>query len=149
MSKPRNLKVDLEICNRASKAPWRVATNKHPTTSGNSWGWVEGTRENWCWSNDNKKSYADARFIAQAREGWPYAIERALKAEELNRELVEVLEGVQRLKPLIAYPDEVLPEFEEEAMAIANMLNVVDSIIAKSKEVLGDEVYSAKVRELR
>ena len=92
----RDLKADLEICNRASKAPWRVATNKHPTTSGNSWGWVEGTRENWCWSNDNKKSYADARFIAQAREGWPHAIERAIKAEaeveQLKGEIEQLLE---------------------------------------------------------
>ena len=127
MSKPRNLKVDLEICNRASKAPWRVATNKHPTTSGNSWGWVEGTRENWCWSNDNKKSYADARFIAQAREGWPHAIERAMEAEELNRELVEALEEALLLTTIFMHTDES-----------DLMKTECEMVLAKAKEVLGD-----------
>jgi hypothetical protein len=138
MSKPRNLKVDLEICNRASKAPWRVVTNKHPTTSGNSWGWVEGTRENWCWSNDNKKSYADARFIAQAREGWPHAIERAMKAEALVLELREALNK-------IAYPVRYLQNEADEknfsldgrvATELANSPHWLKSI---AKEVLGDE----------
>lgn len=136
MSKPRNLKVDLEICNRASKAPWRVATNKHPTTSGNSWGWVEGTRENWCWSNDNKKSYADARFIAQAREGWPHAIERAIEAEALARELVEALKHIERLAELARrrsrYPGAVMSYGAEIRLA-------VEGALAKAKEVLEDE----------
>ena len=136
MSKPRNLKVDLEICNRASKAPWRVATNKHPTTSGNSWGWVEGTRENWCWSNDNKKSYADARFIAQAREGWPHAIKRAIEAESLARELARELEEIKkrgdRLKRDCTEPDKV--------MIYAIDISIIgNGTLAKAKEVLGDE----------
>ena len=135
MSKPRNLKVDLEICNRASKAPWRVATNKHPTTSGNSWGWVEGTRENWCWSNDNKKSYADARFIAQAREGWPHAIKRAIEAESLARELARELEEIKkrgdRLKRDCTEPDKV--------MIYAIDISIIgNGTLAKAKEVLGD-----------
>jgi hypothetical protein len=32
----------------------------------------------------------EAAFIAQAREGWPHAIERAIKAESLVREYEEV-----------------------------------------------------------
>ena len=31
------------------------------------------------------------RFHKECREGWPYAIERALKAEAINRELAESL----------------------------------------------------------
>ena len=125
----RNLKVDLETCNRASKAPWRVATNKHPTTSGNSWGWVEGTRENWCWSNDNKKSYADARFIAQAREGWPHAIERAIEAEALARELVE---AAGALVDDLEWSDKVYASWPPYVQR-------VEVLLAKAKEVLGND----------
>jgi hypothetical protein len=137
MSKPRNLKVDLEICNRASKAPWRVATNKHPTTSGNSWGWVEGTRENWCWSNDNKKSYADARFIAQAREGWPHAIERAIEAEALARELAGMLIAVRRW----VESTDVLGIVGKEGIEVHSdsVADAIDEMIIHAREVLGDE----------
>ena len=30
-------------------------TNRHTTTSGNSWGWIDGCSLNICWSNDNSK----------------------------------------------------------------------------------------------
>ena len=38
----------------------------------------------------------EAAFIVQAREGWPHAIERAIKAESLARELVGVIDDLCR-----------------------------------------------------
>ena len=40
----------------------------------------------------SKNSLDNMRFVAQAREGWPHAIERAMRAERLNQELLETLE---------------------------------------------------------
>ncbi len=91
----RNLNADLEVCNKATKGPWRVNTNAHPETTGESWGWIDGPVENYCWTNRRPQSRRDAEFIAQAREGWPHAIERALKAEALVRELVDTLNLAQ------------------------------------------------------
>lgn len=33
---------------------WGCCTNRHTTTSGNCWGWIEGAPGNVCWSNDSK-----------------------------------------------------------------------------------------------
>lgn len=47
--------------------PWRIATNRHPECSGRSWGWIEGPRPHWTWSDDKRGHRADAQFIAAAR----------------------------------------------------------------------------------
>ena len=64
-SQARDLMADLEICNRATRGPWDIY-------------------------NIN-----NAEFIAAAREGWPHAIERAIKAEE---DLIKTEDEVARLK---------------------------------------------------
>jgi hypothetical protein len=79
----RDLKADLELCNKATPGPW--------VFNGIS---VLGAHGLLIARTPND---ADAEFIAQAREGWPHAIERALKAEELNRELVETLKNMREL----------------------------------------------------
>lgn len=33
---------------------WRVCTNRHTTTGGRNWGWIEGAPGNICWSNDSE-----------------------------------------------------------------------------------------------
>jgi len=77
------LKADLELCNRASGESWKQASDTgYPYTI------MDETFENvmavYCTGDD-------AQFIAQAREGWPHAIERAIETEELSRELLEAL----------------------------------------------------------
>ena len=83
MMNKRDLLADLKFCDRATQGPWRHE-----------------------WNPDYSEVYApgvdnpiilvghdpyDADFIVQAREGWPHAIERALKAEALARKLLDVL----------------------------------------------------------
>ena len=78
----------------------------------------------------------EAAFIVQAREGWPHAIERALKAEALARELVEALKHIERLAELARsrsrYPGAVISCGAEIRLA-------VEGALEKAKEVLGDE----------
>ena len=69
----RDLKADLELCNRASGESWKQASDTgYPYTI------MDETFENvmavYCTGDD-------AQFISQAREGWPHAIERAIEAE--------------------------------------------------------------------
>ncbi len=78
----RDLKADLELCNKATPGPW--------VFNGIS---VLGAHGLLIARTPND---ADAEFIAQAREGWPHAIERAIKAESLARELVGVIDDLCR-----------------------------------------------------
>ena len=95
----RDLKADLEICRKATQGPWEICL---------------GSGVNLCTTviaADGKYMICDClpdwfldegaapenhvpnlQFIAEAREGWPHAIERAVKAETLVREFVEVAE---------------------------------------------------------
>jgi len=74
----RDLEADLAICEAATPGPWKYAPCGCSPTCDNAdlslisdEGWV---------------SLDDARFITEAREGWPYAIRRALAAEaEIDR----------------------------------------------------------------
>ena len=112
----RDLKVDLELCNKATPGPWicdlRVGcVAVYPENIGrvNCMGDSEGKRlfyrngfqvkdengyfKEWCVKPQDAD---DAEFIAQARVGWPHAIERAIKAEaegeQLKGEIEQLLE---------------------------------------------------------
>ena len=98
----RDLKADLELCNKATPGPWyRKKTGAN--FKGFSSEVIIADTSRYATGN---KVYAepkggqfpanDADFIAQAREGWPHAIERAIKAESLVRELVGVIDDLCR-----------------------------------------------------
>ena len=89
----RDIEKDLELCEAASKGPWKVKTNRHRNTDGTSWGWVEGTREGWCWSKSRNKSYEDAAFIAAARTALPYWLGEVKRLRELTDALGDEVLG--------------------------------------------------------
>lgn len=66
-----------------------------------------------------------------------HAIQRALKAEEFCGELVDLLESLLRISPLIYNPDNVDLDHTEEAMVLAGALHDVERAVIKAKEVLG------------
>lgn len=125
----RDLKADLELCNKATPGPWKVSTsgNVYPVDGDYKFAICCGTE------------LVDAKFIAQAREGWPYAIRRALEAEialvalqmaftdakALNREMLKVLERMAYLS-------------EEGFMIDEADDALLDQVITKAREVLGD-----------
>jgi hypothetical protein len=78
---PRDLKKDLELCNKATKGPWYTGgidgvPNRLIATTSFFGGGKVYTR------GQDASPGADAEFIAAAREGWPEAIERAMRAEK-------------------------------------------------------------------
>jgi len=66
----RDLEADLERCNAATPGPWVYDKND-----------VDIWSQPDPWRVCSVGLYADMVFIAEAREGWPHAIERAIKAE--------------------------------------------------------------------
>ncbi|MGG3873114.1 hypothetical protein [Brevibacillus laterosporus] len=88
----RDLNADLEICNAATKGPWSWCGDKFgdlvvysPKLRGfhNNGGEI---------AQLDYGNQEDARFIVEARAGWPHAIERALEAERRVAELKAELE---------------------------------------------------------
>jgi hypothetical protein len=83
----RDLLKDLKLCNQASPGSWVTAGKMVRHTQDASEGPCRQDICNClsCWPRGNKKwdaqAKANAVFIAEARDGWPHAIERALKAE--------------------------------------------------------------------
>ena len=134
----RDLKADLELCNKATPGPWyRKKTGAN--FKGFSSEVIIADTSRYATGN---KVYAEAKggqfpandadFIAQAREGWPHAIERALKAEALARELADML-GRVIPRYLVGRLELVLDELVLDLVHEANWL------LKKAKEVLDDE----------
>jgi len=114
----RDLLADLKFCDRATQGPWR-----HEWKSYCSEVYAPGVNIPIILVGHDPY---DADFIVQAREGWPHAIERAIKAEELARELVEALEIFYTVNI-----DASLKERIEDAKK-------AQAVLVKAKEVLGD-----------
>jgi hypothetical protein len=127
----RDLKADLKFCDRATPGQWRCE-----------------------WNPDYSEIYApgvdtpspliivmghdphDADFIVQAREGWPHAIERALKAEALARELMYALE--QHKKWENAFISGAFESFGVAYEAYETTRKIRTEILAKARRLLGD-----------
>ena len=77
----RDLQKDLEICNKATRGPWYTVPKEGTpnrliaTTSFFGGGKIYA-------KGQEASPGVDAEFIAAAREGWPEAIERAMRAEK-------------------------------------------------------------------
>ena len=94
----RDLIADLKICNKATSGPWLIADEPEViienTFSSPILFSAVAFEDDLGASKVEALKTEDLDFILQAREGWPHAIERALYAEELVRELVQELENV-------------------------------------------------------
>jgi len=94
----RDLEADIAICEAATAGPWEAQISQSGSevvTGDDSSTWV---CQLWYKDEDIMQNHkSNARFIAEAREGWPYAIQRALAAEarvaELERELKRLKGG--------------------------------------------------------
>ncbi|MDQ3038337.1 MAG: hypothetical protein M3R16_00815 [Pseudomonadota bacterium] len=72
--------------------PWRVAKNKHPTCSGQEWGWIEGPAGNVCWSDDQQFNRKAAEQIVAAHTAW------LEEQKPISIRLVEVRERYAKAK---------------------------------------------------
>lgn len=91
---PRDLIKDLELISKATPGPW--VFDKYDVDI-----WSQPN----LWRVANVRLYADMQFIAAAREGWPEAIERAIKAEAEVKKWQDVAE--QRLENALVVAQKV------------------------------------------
>lgn len=51
---------------------WEVMTNRHTSTRGFPWGWIDGPDHNVCWSNDPGKTFTskDAARVVDEHNAW-------------------------------------------------------------------------------
>lgn len=60
MNKNKNTNLGKDCCNQdiiPIKDTLSIHTNRHRSTQGNNWGWIEGCSLNICWSNDDYKKF--------------------------------------------------------------------------------------------
>jgi hypothetical protein len=131
----RDLQADLEICNKATPGPWEATSEFDEDVrvcqieneecvcclalmGDYNWEkeeWKEGSIKQW-----NK----DAEFIAASREGWPHAIEMAIKAEAelaLLRKVAEAARGV-----FLGEGEHLCSEFEDAMDMLEQALAELD-----------------------
>ncbi len=119
--KMRDLNVDLAICNAATPGPWAVGKGYEQSERGNYvYSQAEGSVV--CAEQDGTDCVltdADARFIAEARTGWPHAIERAQRAEDEIERLRAALRTIARIPSTdpAVYKRIALNALKEEATA--------------------------------
>lgn len=122
----RDLKADLEICRKATPGPWLETDESNlDVFVENTWGDPVLYEIQYDGPHTAIKQ-EDMEFMIAAREGWPHAIERAVKAETLVRELVDGLQALFDGNP------------HDDYEGWKNMWGKAHASLEKAKEVLGD-----------
>lgn len=142
----RDLKADMETCKNATPGPWMASIDHevedYRVCQDNGDGecicclammgnWDQETQE---WTGESKTSFAaDTRFIAAAREGWPHAIERAIKAEA----------EVERLKKVYATTNDSWKKLQTENAQLRKVVEAARGIFLGEGEHLCSEFEDA------
>lgn len=71
---------------------WRSCTNRHTTTCGRSWGWIEGAPGNVCWSNESGSNFTGAQAAAAVHEHNVWLENQ----RPISLRIVEAIEAVKR-----------------------------------------------------
>lgn len=109
----RDLRKDLETCNQATPGPWNGEENTG----------VEPVFETGCGCcTESTLSKEDAEFIAEAREGWPEAIERAIKAEAEVERLIKINQECEQEAHI---QDEILRRYKAENAKLRQTLREI------------------------
>lgn len=89
----RDLEADLAICEAATPGPWAVDDGFLDVISEENGGPICEVGDPYPRGDNHPKE--NMQFIAEAREGWPYAIRRAMAAEAENDRLRNELNILQ------------------------------------------------------
>lgn len=113
----RDLHADLVKCNAATPMPWIVDVNlanqiRQPNVS----------KRRRIMTPPDANGLGDASFIAEARQGWPEAIRRAIAAEKEVDRLQEVLREIHGhigatydpIPYIVETLHQMLPEYTEK-----------------------------------
>lgn len=106
----RDLNKDLKLCDKTTSGPFEVGFGSFPADALNKnlvmvatpiINEKTGKRVMFAATGliETQQNKVDACFIAESREGWPYAINRALEAEEIIRGLMNSIGIYTKLEP--------------------------------------------------
>lgn len=102
---------------------WHTCTNRHPTTSGYSWGWIEGAPGNVCWGDDQRFNSKAASEMCTVHNQWlehqkPISL-RIVEAREAkdaaDREYRTKLDAAKRAESVYLEKHEHLTRLVEQA----------------------------------
>lgn len=145
----RDLHADLRLCEAATVGPWETGYDheeqRYCVEAVNEVSWGGGFIVADCAYKE------DAKFIAEAREGWPHAIRRALEAEAERDELrkivssecpIDALDIVESLRVEKWHMQERIAELEAEIERLkAQIEEMKDEIAAWKKIALGFDKF--------
>lgn len=132
----RNLKKDLELCNKATKGPWYTGgidgvPNRLIATTSFFGGGKVYTR------GQDANPGVDAEFIAEARTGWPEAIKRSIEAEAKILELENRIDVLSTVVNMYCSPyydmEDRADEAEKKISLIVNALDGLRLVMDKGK----------------
>lgn len=133
MDSKRDLHADLAVCEAATAGPWAVDKGLS-VYHGESGGTICDVGDPY--PRGKNRPSENMRFIAEARTGWPHAIERALAAEaenaELRRQLSELcpvaeFDVATSLRVERAQAAEYIAELEAEVKRLRTALEEIAS----------------------
>lgn len=80
---------------------WKKCTNRHPTTSGNAWGWIEHAPGNVTWSNDHVDGFngaAASQMVTEHNQWLEDMKSPALKLLEARERFQQLHQNCEHLK---------------------------------------------------
>lgn len=88
---------------------WRSCTNRHTTTYGNSWGWIENAPGNVCWSNDPKEKLnsQQAQALVSAHNKWLEDI------QPIQLKIIKAKKGVKDLTQMFKEKEQAYTETKQ------------------------------------
>lgn len=99
---------------------WEVRTNRHTTTSGHDWGWIEGAA-NVCWSNDGYFNRAIAGEICRLHNEWLENLRPIeVRIIEATRELGKLRDEINRLYGAISAAKDKEEQIQNEIERLKN-----------------------------
>jgi hypothetical protein len=126
----RDLKADLALCEAATPGPWGYKDDGY----GNYFVSALLTDDDrvYRWS-DIPFSESDVQFIAAAREGWPEAILRALKAEDFLDHILELVKQGYQVECIEDLDGNALIIHTDKVKAVADHKNELDKLRSKKE----------------
>lgn len=112
-----------------NEIPWTLKTNRHRELDGKSWGWIDGTPGNVCWSNSGSFDFETAFEMVRAHNEWLSDQKSpAIKAIEIRRSLKEFHDKL----------DKLFKERQETELKIEGLQKELSSLILKHPELYQD-----------
>ena len=82
--RPRvNLEEIRARCEAATPGPWKVVKNRHPETTGQAWGCIEGPAPHWCWTDKYKRERDYAPYQDRLSDEHPLLVDEPDRPEHV------------------------------------------------------------------